>query len=145
VQRFATAREAKEFLIGKIAEQAQLTGIPLSDIERKILYFTETDWTLPDIAEVNEAFERDYDRQQYEKKVVKIVRQLRARRDIRADDSDLWRAAVDKLRKGDHYLLVMLEEAGALGRPRGDLLKLLASGLAICAVLLAIAWFLAGR
>ena len=145
MQRFAAAREAKEFLIGTIAKQAQRTGIPLSDIERKILYFSETDRTLPDIAEVNEAFERDHDRQQYEKKIVNIVRQFRARRDISTDDSDLWRAGVDKLREGDHYLLVMLKDAGAVGRPRGDLLKLLASGLAICAVLLAIAWFLAGR
>ena len=143
MQRFTTAREAKEFLVGNIAEQAQRTGIPLSDVERKMLFFSETDWTLPDIAEVNDAFDHEYDREQYEKKIVKIVRQLRSRGGTRADD--LWAAVVDELHKGDHYLLVMLEEAGAVGRPRGDLFKLLASALAICAVVLAAIWFLAGR
>ena len=52
--RFASAREAKEFLVAKIAEEAQREGVPLSEVERKMLYFTETAWTLPDIMEVNE-------------------------------------------------------------------------------------------
>ena len=77
MQRFTTAREAIEFLIGKITEQAQRAGIALSVIERKMLYFSETDWTLPDISEVGTAFETDYDQALYEKKVVKIVRRIR--------------------------------------------------------------------
>jgi len=68
MQRFATSREAKEFLISKIIDQAQRDGIALSDIEQKILYWSETDWTLPEIDEVNTAFERDYDQKRYERK-----------------------------------------------------------------------------
>jgi hypothetical protein len=45
--RFGNAREAKEFLISRIAEQAQRAGEPLSEIERKELYFSESGWTLP--------------------------------------------------------------------------------------------------
>jgi hypothetical protein len=44
VQQFATSSEAKEFLVGKITEQARREGTILSDIERKMLYFSETDW-----------------------------------------------------------------------------------------------------
>jgi len=48
--RFTSAREAKEFLVAKIAEEAQREGVPLSEVERKMLCFSETGWTLPDIA-----------------------------------------------------------------------------------------------
>jgi len=145
VQRFTTAREAIEFLIGKITEQAQRAGIALSVIERKMLYFSETDWTLPDISEVETAFESDYDRALYEKKIVKIVRHLRGRERRETTDCDLWNVAIEKLRESDYYLMGMIEEAGAVRRPREDLLKLIASALGICAVLLAVAYFLANR
>ena len=77
--RFGNAREAKEFLISRIAEQAQRDGEPLSEIERKELYFTESGWTLLDIMSVNEAFERDYDQDSYKKKIKKLVREARNR------------------------------------------------------------------
>ena len=48
------AREAKEFLISKIVAEAQRENAPLSETERKMLYFTESGWTLPDIAQVSE-------------------------------------------------------------------------------------------
>jgi hypothetical protein len=38
---FHSAREAKEFLISKIVEEAQLDTVPLSEIERRMMYFTE--------------------------------------------------------------------------------------------------------
>jgi hypothetical protein len=110
------------------------------------LYFSETDWTLLDISEVETAFGSDYDQALYEKKIVKIVRQLRAReRRETTADCDLWNEAIEKLRESDYYLIGMIEEAGAVRRPRGDLLKLIASAFGICAVLLAVAYFLANR
>ena len=69
MQRFTTTREAKEFLIGRIVEQAQRSGIALTDVERKILYLSETGWTLPDISAVNDVFARKYDQSVYEKKI----------------------------------------------------------------------------
>ena len=70
--RFASAREAKEFLVARIAEEAQREGVPLSEVERKMLYFTETAWTLPDIMEVNDQFDREYDAAEYEKKIADL-------------------------------------------------------------------------
>ena len=58
---FRTQREAKEYLAERIVSEAVREGVPLSEIERKMLYFSETDWTLPNILEINAEFERDYD------------------------------------------------------------------------------------
>jgi len=132
--------------VGKITEQASREGVSLSQIEQKMLYFSEADWTLPDIGEVHTTFDRDYDQARYEKKIVRIVRQLRARgRRESADDHDLWNEAVEKLREGDHYLMVMIEEAGAVIRPAGDRLKLVATAPAICAISVAVICFFANR
>jgi hypothetical protein len=46
---FHSGRQAKEFLISEIIAEAQRENVALSDVERKMLYFTETGWTLPDI------------------------------------------------------------------------------------------------
>lgn len=54
---FRSAREAKEFLVSKIVEQAQHEEVPLSDIERKMLYFSETDCSLPNTGAVSEEFD----------------------------------------------------------------------------------------
>src|SRR5713101_9480648 len=34
-------REAKDFLVAQTAEQAALEGVPLSDLEKRMMYFTE--------------------------------------------------------------------------------------------------------
>ncbi len=103
---FANAREAKEYLIGQILEEASREGIELSEIERKMLYFSETHWTLPDIDEVNESFDRDYDQKRYEKKIAELARGARKNR---STDSNAWSDAIRLLRSEDHYLLVMID------------------------------------
>jgi len=114
--RFASAREAKEFLVARIAEEAQREGSPLSEVERKMLYFTETAWTLPDIMEVNDQFDREYDAAEYEKKIADLIRNARKRaRKEGRPEFDAWSGAIRILSKEDHYLLVMLDEAGATG------------------------------
>jgi hypothetical protein len=39
---FLECAEAKEFLISRIVTEAQRENVPLSEIERKMLYFSET-------------------------------------------------------------------------------------------------------
>jgi hypothetical protein len=34
-------REAEDFLVAQTAEQAALEGVPLSDLEKRMMYFTE--------------------------------------------------------------------------------------------------------
>jgi len=145
LQTFVTDRDAKEFLVSKIVTEAQRQAVPLSEVERKMLYFSETAWTLPDIAEVNDAFEREYNQAEYERKIENLIRNVRA--NARADNRDgldAWTQAVRTLGKEDHYLLVMIAGARASGRPRGDLLKLVATALVIICAFVAIV-FLATR
>jgi len=61
-------REAKEFLVSRIVEEARRENVPLSDVERKMLYFSETNWTLPDIASVSAAFDRELTKTNTKKK-----------------------------------------------------------------------------
>ncbi|HXU18520.1 MAG TPA: hypothetical protein VN708_25660, partial [Terriglobales bacterium] len=72
--RFQSAREAKEFLVARIIEQAERENVSLSEVERKMLYFSETNWTLPDMMEVSQQFDREYNQDQYEKTIAELVR-----------------------------------------------------------------------
>ncbi len=143
VNRFPSDQEAKEFVVAKIVEEAQREGVPLSEVERKMLYFSETDWTLPDIMEVSDEFDKEYDQKDYEKKIAGLIRGLvrRIRRDNR-EEYDLWLDAIGVLSLGDHYVLVMVKQAGALPRPRHDLLRLWMTGLALVGTFMA--WFIGG-
>jgi hypothetical protein len=66
MRTFANTRDAKEFLVSRIIMESQREGVPLSEVERKMLYFSETAWTLPDMAEVSDAFDREYDQAEFE-------------------------------------------------------------------------------
>jgi hypothetical protein len=124
------AREAKEFLISKIVAEAQGENVPLSETERKMLYFTESGWTLPDIMQVNEQFDREYDQDEYERKMARIIAKAyrRVLHDSR-DEYDKWWAGLRHLRREDHYISVLIGLADL--RPRWDQLKLFAAGLVI--------------
>ena len=132
---FHNAREAKEFLISKIVEQAQCDGVSLSDLERTMLYFSETGWTLPSIGSISEEFDRVCDQDEYEEKIVALIKG--AYKEILRDPGngyEKWWSAIRLLRKQDHYILVMVNQAGL--RPRHNQLKLLAAGIGIVAVIL---------
>jgi hypothetical protein len=90
-----SGREAKELLISQIVEEAQRQNIPLSEVERKMMYFTESGWTLHDIMKVNEDFDREYDQDEYKRKIAKLATKAdkRIRKDSR-DDYDKWWAAI---------------------------------------------------
>ena len=122
MERFHTERQAKEYLVERIVAEARREQVPLSEVERKMLYFTESGWTLPNILEVNAEFERDYDNDEYEQKIAGLVRQLEKQDDTASEDEQSrWDDAVVKLSEGDHYLLVLID----LGRssPAGPLSK----------------------
>jgi hypothetical protein len=104
-------RDAKEFVVAEIVEQARLEGEALSEVERKMLYFSETGWTLPDIAEVAESFHHEYDGGDYERKVARLIRTARKR--AHGKNAGAWTHAVETLAEGDHYLLVMINQAGS--------------------------------
>lgn len=135
MKAFHSGREAKEFLVSNIVAEAQREDIPLSEVERKMLYFTESGWNLPDIMQVNEDFDRDYDQHEYERKIANLVRNVD--RKIKKDspkEYDKWWAAIRFLQREDHYISVMIRLAGL--RPREDQLRLFVTALGIVALIL---------
>lgn len=126
----------------RIASQAVQEGSPLSVVECKMLLFSETSPTFPDILEVNEIFDRDYDRNEYETKISNLIGHLRSSDRMNPDANPTWTEAVRSLRGQDYYFMVMLDKAGGRERPRGDFVRLIATAVAIVAVALAIAYFL---
>jgi hypothetical protein len=113
---FSSAREAKEFLVAKIVEEAQREGVALSEVERKMLYFTESGWTLPDIMDVSAKFDEEYDQAEYETKIAKLIKHAVKRTEKEnPEEYKGWLAAVERLSKEDHYILAMTELGGIGG------------------------------
>jgi hypothetical protein len=122
---FSTVRAAKEYLAGRITAQAVREGAPLTEVERKMLYFSETDWTLPDVMKVSEEFDHEYNQDEYEEKIGGLVGRLLARHEEN-EERESWDEAVLKLLDGDNYLSALIDAApppGA-GASVGDRLRL---------------------
>ena len=110
------SRQAKDFLVRETAEQATIENVSLSDIEKKMMYFTESDPSSCDKPlELNEEFEAQYETAEYEAKVSGLLQRAYDR--LKAQDTEkerIWDEAVRELRKGDHYLLDLARHQAAL-------------------------------
>lgn len=105
-----------------------------------MLYFSERGWTLPDIITVNEDFEPEYDQDDYERKIAKLVQKADKRiRKTSSKDYERWWAAIRFLQREGHYLSVMIGRAGL--RLRGDQLRLFLVGLGIVGCILSWIFF----
>ena len=113
------ALEAKKFLVEETAEQAALENVPLSDLEKRMMYFTETGECPEDPIALNNAFEAEYDTTVYEKKISRLMG--RAYRRIKRGNPKklrLWNDAFGVLGKGDHYLLLFWRQNALRRSPR---------------------------
>jgi hypothetical protein len=140
--QFKTIREAKDYLAERISEEAERDGTPLTDIERKMLYFTETGWTLPDMKQVSADFDRDYDQGEYERKIGGLADRIHSRlwaNDRQGEES--WNAAIQKLSHGDHYLLVLVDAANPVEKGVKQNLKVLVVALFLFALIVLDQWF----
>ena len=148
MEYFSTTREAKEFLIERIVEQAQRDSIDLSEIECKMLYFSEVDETLPDMMEISAAFDLEYDQAAYEEKMASIIRNFVTWAKLH-DTAALaqWKAAIKKLKSEDQYILVLTGIATGLisylNQPSGpSILKMvvIVVGVGIGLIFLRVLW-----
>ncbi len=127
-------REAKDLLLQQTAEQAELEGIPLSELEKRMMYFTETEECPEDPIKLNEEFDAEYDTAEYEAKISKLLHHAYNR--IKKENPETareWDAALQQLRKGDHYVLVLWDLPSS-ERPPYDQLKLFGTALLVIAV-----------
>ena len=104
-------KQAKEFLVQQAAEQAALENVPLSDLEKRMMYFTESDAaSCANPLDLNSEFEEQYDTEEYEGKISQLLHHAYKR--LKHEDPEKlrnWNQAVHTLRKGDHYILVLLD------------------------------------
>jgi hypothetical protein len=55
-------KKAKDFLVAQTAEQAAIEGVPLAEIEKRMMYFTESDpASCPDPIALNDEFEAQFE------------------------------------------------------------------------------------
>jgi hypothetical protein len=100
-------REAKDFLVHQTAQQASLEGVPLSDLEKRMMYFTETGYIPEDPIARNDEFEAQYDTSEYENKIARLLQHAYKRARKENDETRRrFQMAVKSLRRGDHDLLV---------------------------------------
>ena len=103
---------AKQFLISKVIEEAALESVALTDVEKKMLQFTEVNSPPPNVYEIAEQFDRECDSDEYEAKIAALLKNARERDTKNSTLAEQqWKDALESLRKEDHYILVMAAEA----------------------------------
>jgi len=102
-------KQAKQFLVQQTAEQAALENVQLTDLERRMMYFTENDSaSCENPIELNQEFEAQYDTGEYERKISRLLRHAYERlKEEDAGNLRNWKQAIRTLRKGDHYILLL--------------------------------------
>jgi hypothetical protein len=144
--RFASSREAKEFLIDWIVAEARRLQVPLSEVERKMLYASANGWTLPDMDVVQDAFDRYHEAVEYELKMTNLIRLARA--DVASggpEELAAWNEAVRVLGQEDHYLLQMIAASEGPVRRHVSRWKLWLAGLVILGLSIAMVFWINGR
>ncbi|MGB6193077.1 MAG: hypothetical protein WBF42_11450 [Terracidiphilus sp.] len=107
----ATLRKigGKEFIIGRVLDQSKQDGISLTEIEEQMLRFAEERASKKDM-EAAAIFEREYDGEEYERKVAGLLRRAYDS-DKAAGKQDEWETALMDLGGEDMYLKVLLNRA----------------------------------
>jgi hypothetical protein len=139
--RVTQVSEAKDFLVKQTVIQAALDGVPLSDVEKRMMYFTEGPEATEDPTQLNDDFEAEYEMAPYEAKMSKLLHRAYARiKKENPETARTWNESIRILKKGDHYILVLWGECSTdeLLRPPYDSLKLLATASLVVALLLGI-------
>jgi hypothetical protein len=108
----ATETEARKFFVARIAQQAEREGISLSDDERQMLLWSESAPDSVADAALAERLSAVISDAEYEAKIVGLLRNcFKAETAVDPSAKEVWDAALSVLRRGDHYILVMINEA----------------------------------
>jgi len=102
-------KSSKQFVIDRILDQARIEAVPLTDIEIRMLRFAEASSDSKDLVAA-EAFDRDYDDEDYEVKIANLIRHA-YERDKQAGQVEAWNHALAQLASRDLYLNVMIKRA----------------------------------
>jgi hypothetical protein len=127
------SKQAKDFLVQQVAEQAALEKVPLTDLEKRMMYFTETDpASCENPLDLDAEFEEQYDTGEYELKISRLFQNTHKR--LKHEEPEKlrnWNEALQALRKGDHYILVLLNVDSELARQGLRIWVVLAWGIGL--------------
>jgi hypothetical protein len=112
---FTSQGQAKRFFVDRIVTQAATEGRPLSDAERQMLSFSESDPEFVVDPGLVERLQAEITDEHYEAKVADLL-QRAWKHDLASDPHarERYSEAFGVLNQGDHYVLVMIDRA--LGR-----------------------------
>jgi hypothetical protein len=107
-----TQSQARQFFVEKVIQRAQVERVKLSDDERQMLSWSESapdSVADPALAERLASAISDAD---YEKKIAGLLRRSFLE-EVSADGQvkETWRQAWSVLKQGDHYILIMIDQA----------------------------------
>ena len=107
-----TQTEARQFFVNKVIQQADSDGMALSKDERQMLFWSESAPNSVADPELAERLAKDISDSDYEAKIAGLLRRSLAAEIARDPQAkDLWQQARSVLKEGDHYILVMIDEA----------------------------------
>ena len=138
-------REAKDFLVQETAKQASIEGVPVSKLEKRMMYFVENEEMGEDPLALNEEFEAEYDTDEYEAKIHGLLHRAYARvKKENPETARQWKEAIREMSKGDHYLPVLWGDGILVAnypaeRPQHDYLKLVGTALLVVSIIIGVA------
>jgi hypothetical protein len=107
-----TQSEAKRFFVDKVVEQARAERTSLSDAERQMLSWSESDPEYDVDPTLPGRLESEMSDEEYETKVAGLLtRSFAADVAARPEAASAWKQAAEVLNEGDHYILMMVDEA----------------------------------
>jgi hypothetical protein len=104
--------QAKRFFIDRIIQQAQLENILLSDSEKYMLSWSESEEGFRINQRLMDQFYAETSDKLFEKKIIELLKQA-YNTDVNKDKGikESYQKAYSELNKGDHYILVMIKSA----------------------------------
>jgi hypothetical protein len=107
-----TQAEAKRFFAERAVQRARDEGVPLSDAERGMLSWSESDPELTADPQLVKQLASEMPDEEYEEKITGLLNR-RFAEEIAADPGakDAWRHALSVLNQGDHYIAIMIDRA----------------------------------
>jgi hypothetical protein len=107
-----TQTEAKQFFADRVIQQANVERVTLSDAERRMLSWSESDPAFNADPALVEQLSAEISDAEYEAKIAGLLeRRFAADLASSANAMDMWRQAQTTLEQGDHYILIMIERA----------------------------------
>ena len=112
IETVHTQSEAKRFFVEKVIHRARTERVFLSDAERRMLSWSESDPEFIADPQLVEQLASEMSDEEYEKKIAGLLERQFAE-DVAVDPATkgAWRHALSVLDQGDHHIAIMIDRA----------------------------------